>query len=90
MSKAPVIITELEIDNKEIQTGNKLLPKSLNQLEELELSYKENAFSLLYASLSYCTPNKNKYAYKLEGDFPPTGSFFIPYSVIIGPITLKR
>jgi len=36
-------------------------------LEELELSYKENAFSLLYASLSYCTPNKNKYAYKLEG-----------------------
>ena len=57
----PVIITELEIDNKEIQTGNKLLPKSLNQLEELELSYKENAFSLLYASLSYCTPNKNKY-----------------------------
>ena len=63
----PVIITELEIDNKEIQTGNKLLPKSLNQLEELELSYKENAFSLLYASLSYCTPNKNKYAYKLEG-----------------------
>ena len=48
----PVIITELEIDNKEIQTGNKLLPKSLNQLEELELSYKENAFSLLYASLS--------------------------------------
>ena len=63
----PVIITELEIDNKEIQTGNKLLPKSLNQLEELDLSYKENAFSLLYASLSYCTPNKNKYAYKLEG-----------------------
>ena len=52
----PVIITELEIDNKEIQTGNKLLPKSLNQLEELELSYKENAFSLLYASLSYCNP----------------------------------
>lgn len=54
----PVIITELEIDNKEIQTRNKLLPKSLNQLEELELSYKENAFSLLYASLSYCIPNK--------------------------------
>ncbi|MDE8698402.1 triple tyrosine motif-containing protein, partial [Bacteroides cellulosilyticus] len=24
-------------------------------------------FSLLYASLSYCTPEKNQYAYKLEG-----------------------
>ena len=46
----PVIITELEIDNKEIQTGNKLLPKSLNQLEELELSYKENAFTHRKAS----------------------------------------
>ncbi|GAB6981421.1 hybrid sensor histidine kinase/response regulator transcription factor [Phocaeicola sartorii JCM 17136 = DSM 21941] len=63
----PVVITELEIGNKQIPVGDKLLPKSLNQLKELELSYKENAFSLLYASLSYCTPNKNKYAYKLEG-----------------------
>ena len=62
----PVVITELEIGNKQIPVGDKLLPKSLNQLKELELSYKENAFSLLYASLSYCTPNKNKYAYKLE------------------------
>ncbi len=50
----PVIITELEIDNKEIQTGNKLLPKSLNQLEELELSYKENAFSLLLYFVLVC------------------------------------
>ncbi|WP_301247015.1 ATP-binding protein, partial [Phocaeicola sartorii] len=65
--RPPVVITALEIFNKQIPVGNKLLPKSLNQLEELELSYKENAFSLLYASLSYCTPNKNKYAYKLEG-----------------------
>lgn len=63
----PVVITELEIYNKEVQAGDQLLPKSLNQMEELELSYKDNAFSLLYASLSYCTPNKNKYAYKLEG-----------------------
>ena len=52
--------------------------EGLNQLEELELSYKENAFSLLYASLSYCTPNKNKYAYKLDAkvkkDGPPDRS----------------
>ena len=71
--RPPVVITALEIFNKQIPVGNKLLPKSLNQLEELVLSYKENAFSLLYASLSYCTPNKNKYAYKLEG-FEKIGS----------------
>lgn len=63
----PVVITKLEIYNKEIQADDKLLPKALNQLEKLELSYKDNVFSLLYASLSYCTPQKNKYAYKLEG-----------------------
>ena len=63
----PVVITELEIFNKTIPVGDKLLPKALNQMEELELSYKDNVFSLLYASLSYCTPQRNKYAYKLEG-----------------------
>lgn len=63
----PVVITELEIFNKSIRVGDKLLPKALHQMDELELSYKDNVFSLLYASLSYCTPNKNKYAYKLEG-----------------------
>lgn len=63
----PVVITELEIFNKSIPVGDKLLSKALHQMDELELSYKDNVFSLLYASLSYCTPNKNKYAYKLEG-----------------------
>lgn len=63
----PVIITELEIFNKTVPVGSKTLPKALNQTEELELSYKDNVFSLLYASLSYCTPAKNQYAYKLEG-----------------------
>lgn len=66
----PVVITGLEIYNKEIRIGDPLLPKALNQIEQLELSYKDNVFSLLYASLSYCTPEKNRYAYKLEGFDP--------------------
>ena len=63
----PVIIAGLEIFNKEIRIGDKQLPKALNQMTELDLSYKDHVFSLLYASLSYCTPEKNQYAYKLEG-----------------------
>lgn len=63
----PVVITGLEIFNKEIRIGDKKLPKALNQTTELDLSYKDHVFSLLYASLSYCTPEKNQYAYKLEG-----------------------
>ena len=63
----PVVITGLEIFNKEIRIGDKKLPKALNWMAELDLSYKDHVFSLLYASLSYCTPEKNQYAYKLEG-----------------------
>lgn len=63
----PVVITGLEVFNKEIRIGDEILPQALNQLKQLELSYKDNVFSLLYASLSYCTPEKNRYAYKLEG-----------------------
>ena len=62
----PVVITGLEIFNKEIRIGDKKLPKALNWMAELDLSYKDHVFSLLYASLSYCTPEKNQYAYKLE------------------------
>lgn len=63
----PVVITGLEIFNKEIRIGDKKLPKALNWMAELDLSYKDHVFSLLYALLSYCTPEKNQYAYKLEG-----------------------
>lgn len=62
-----VVISGLEVFNKEISVGEKLLPRSLDSLDKLELSYKENVFSLRYAALSYCTPEKNQYAYKLEG-----------------------
>lgn len=63
----PVVITGLEIFNKEIQVGGELLPRSLDNMDQLELTYKDNVFSLRYAALSYCTPEKNQYAYKLEG-----------------------
>lgn len=63
----PVVITGLEVFNKEIRIGDEILPKALNQMEQLDLSYKDNVVSLLYASLSYCTPEKNRYAYMLVG-----------------------
>ena len=63
----PVVITDLEVFNKKIQAGDERLPKAINQSNELELSYKDRVFSLIFASLSYCTPEKNQFAYKLEG-----------------------
>ena len=42
----PVVITGLEIFNKEIRIGDKKLPKALNWMAELDLSYKDHVFSL--------------------------------------------
>lgn len=64
---APVYITQLEIANSPVEVGNWHLPKALSEMEKLDLYYNDNVFSLTFASLSYCSPEKNMYAYKLEG-----------------------
>lgn len=62
-----VYVTGLEIFNKSVPTGSDKLPQTLYYIKELNLSHDDNVFTLLYASLSYCTPEKNQYAYMLEG-----------------------
>ena len=44
-----------------------ILPEAIDHLKEIHLSYKDNVITLNYAALSYCTPQKNQYAYILEG-----------------------
>lgn len=64
----PVTFTSLEIFNKEVEVGsNSPLTQSIGAMKQIDLSYKENVFSLGFAALSYTTPEKNMYAYKLEG-----------------------
>jgi Signal transduction histidine kinase len=64
----PVVISRLEIFNKEVQVGEEgPLPKAIQAMKRIDLSYKDNVFSLDFVALSYNTPGKNKYAYKLEG-----------------------
>lgn len=66
--KPPVVITGLEIFNQQIQADkNGLLQAPVDRLKEVHLSYKDNVITLNYAALSYCTPEKNQYAYKLDG-----------------------
>ena len=68
-TQAPaVVLTGLEIFNKPITTEDGgILPASIDGLEELHLSHTDNVITLKYAALSYCTPEKNQYAYRLEG-----------------------
>ena len=62
-----VFITALRIYNKTIAVGDEPLPQSLSHLSQLDLSHRDDMFSLSFAALSYCAPEKNQYAYMLEG-----------------------
>ena len=63
----PVVITNIELFNKEIHAGDPRLSKSSAERQELSLSYSDHVISLHFASLSYCNPEKNQFAYMLEG-----------------------
>lgn len=43
------------------------LETSIPEIKEIQLSYKENVFSFEFSSLDYTRPEKNQYAYMMEG-----------------------
>ena len=63
----PVYITQAEVYNHPIEVGNWRLPVALSNAEKLDLWQNDQMVSLSFASLSYCSPEKNIYAYMLEG-----------------------
>ncbi|WP_303315299.1 two-component regulator propeller domain-containing protein [Flavivirga abyssicola] len=56
----PVVITSFSVRNKPFKT----ITDSINLIE---LKYNQNDFSFDFVALGYSQPNKNQYAYKLEG-----------------------
>ncbi|KAA3610336.1 MAG: hypothetical protein D8M58_06045 [Calditrichaeota bacterium] len=58
----PVVITSIKIFDKE-----KKYDKRINDLEEIELNYEENFFTIKFAALDYRLPERNQYYYFLEG-----------------------
>ena len=63
-----IVFTKLKILDEVIEVGDEnYLPKSLNEIEELVLSYKDKVFSVEFSALHFAIPTKNKYAYMLEG-----------------------
>jgi len=80
-SKAPpIILTDFLIFNRSVPLQSSfssvienlkdapyLLEKSINHTKELTLTHKESMFSFEFAALDYLRPNKNQYAYKMEG-----------------------
>ena len=63
----PVAITSVELFGQPIEAGSDQLEKSLSHAAELNLSHNKNTINISFAALSYVSPEKNLYAYKLEG-----------------------
>ncbi|MFN2109349.1 MAG: two-component regulator propeller domain-containing protein [Anaerolineae bacterium] len=64
----PVVLTDFQLFNKPVAVGpESLLPQAISLLDLLHLSYKDSVFSFEFAALSYSTPERNQYAYMLEG-----------------------
>ena len=62
-----VALTELEIFNQTIPVGSDLLKNQLSLTNQLDLSHEQNSFAVHFSALSYVTPHRNRYSYKLEG-----------------------
>jgi len=64
----PVVLTNFYLFNKLIRPGgDSLLQKPISETETLTLSYKDFIVSFEFAALSYVAPEKNQYAYIMEG-----------------------
>jgi signal transduction histidine kinase/ligand-binding sensor domain-containing protein/DNA-binding response OmpR family regulator len=67
-----IVFSELQVFNKEVKPNEKvngrvILEKSILDTKELVLKSSESVFSVNFAALNFFHPEKNKYAYKLEG-----------------------
>ena len=68
----PVVFTDFRIFNRSVpigktEDGRELLTESITQTREIILSYKDAVFSFEFAALDYTIPEKNQYAYIMEG-----------------------
>lgn len=62
-----VFITDVDLFDKTIEVGSSRLPESLSHTKQLNLYYGDNMFTISFAALSFISPEKNQYAYRLEG-----------------------
>jgi signal transduction histidine kinase/ligand-binding sensor domain-containing protein/DNA-binding response OmpR family regulator len=62
-------LTGLKIFNKDVIPNNENSPltKTITETTSLEFNYKQSVFTINYTGINYTRPEKNQYAYYLEG-----------------------
>ncbi len=64
----PIVITNFQILNESAEIGQESpLKQAITETKEIVLSYKDYIFSFDFAALDFTNPEKNKYAYRMEG-----------------------
>lgn len=81
----PAVVTDFKIFNKSIK-----LSQAIHAIKEIKINYKQNFFSVDFASLEYTNPKKNQYAYMLQGldrDWVYVGNRTVAYYTDVKPGT---
>ena len=64
----PVVLTDFRLFNQSVSIGdNSPLQEHINVAEQITLAYDQSVFSFTFAALSFRSPEKNRYAYMMEG-----------------------
>lgn len=65
----PVVITSFQMFNKKVNSQDESSPlkNDISYTDELVLQHNQSYVSFEFVALSYCIPEKNQYAYKLDG-----------------------
>lgn len=71
--KPPIVITDFQLFNRSVKvgetggSGKPLLERHITDTKTIRLTHKDKMFAFRFAALNYILPEKNQYAYKMEG-----------------------
>ncbi|SEJ21400.1 Signal transduction histidine kinase [Dyadobacter sp. SG02] len=65
----PVYITDFQIFNRQVVTGgsDQILKQQISEVKTITIPHDQSVITFEFAALSYTVPEKNQYAYMLEG-----------------------
>ena len=74
----PIMLTDFRLFNESVLPGTSdILKEQIDVAESVTLKHSQSVFSISFAALNYTWPEKNEYAYKLEGfvdEWTPLGN----------------
>lgn len=93
-NKPPIILKNIYINNNKVIPGSNdnILEKQLMYQKEITLNHKQTNIAIEYSGLNFILPERNQYAYKLEGfdkEWTQAGNRQIAYYTNIPPGTYK-